>query len=93
MGDSGWHAFLYSNGSMTDLNSLIDPASGWTLHYAFAINDSGQIVGTGNNSLRQAHAFLLTPTPEPSTLALLAAGAGSLLLMAWRRRKLSFRGR
>ena len=30
--------------------------------------------------------FLLTPTPEPSTIALLVAGAACLLAFAWRRR-------
>jgi probable HAF family extracellular repeat protein len=55
-------AFLYSSGTMTDLNSLINPGSGWTLTQATAINDSGQIIGTGyyggGVSLR---GFLLTP--------------------------------
>ena len=45
-------AFLYSNGTMTDLNSLIDPACGWTLLDAYAINDSGQIVGTARKCER-----------------------------------------
>lgn len=31
--------------------------------------------------------WLLTATPEPSTIALLASGAASLLVLAWRRRK------
>src|SRR5215510_455786 len=52
------HAFLYSGGAMTDLNSLIDTNSGWTLNVAFAINDNGQIVGRGFNSSRQENAFL-----------------------------------
>jgi len=62
------HAFIYKDGLISDLNTLINPLSGWTLKEAFAINDSGQIAGYGLNSLGQEHAFLLTPigVPEPS---------------------------
>jgi probable HAF family extracellular repeat protein len=57
------NAFLFSgNGSMQDLNSLIDPASGWSLNSATGINELGQIVGSGILG-SNAHAFLLTPVP------------------------------
>jgi len=46
---------------MKDLNALIAPNSGWTLEFAFAINDNGQITGRGSIN-GQEHAFLLTPT-------------------------------
>lgn len=58
-------AFLYSNGVMSDLNNMIDPASGWTLKEAFGINDSGQIAGYGINGLGQEHAILLNPISLP----------------------------
>jgi len=46
--DSGArHAFLYQDGQMTDLNTLIPPDSGWRLSEAQDINDKGRIVGTG----------------------------------------------
>jgi probable HAF family extracellular repeat protein len=55
-------AFIYSDGAMTDLNTLIPPDSGF-LEHATGINDAGQIVGMGfgfgGDSNR--HAFLLTP--------------------------------
>ena len=38
---------------MTDLNSLIDPDSGWALGNATAINDNGWIVGVGDQSRRE----------------------------------------
>ena len=82
-------AFIYRNGTMQTLNSLVDPSFfPWTFEEATGINDVGQIAAYGINSSGQTHAFLLTPTPEPSTLALLGIGAVSLLACAWRRRKL-----
>ena len=56
-----FHAFLYSNGSMWDLNNLIDPASGWEITQARAINNVGQIVGYGQNQSGEVRAFLLNP--------------------------------
>jgi probable HAF family extracellular repeat protein len=78
------HAFLYSGVVMQDLNNLIP--SGWTLEDATGINDKGQICGYGINSTGQQDVFLLTPTPEPGTLDLLAAGTAGLLACVWRRR-------
>jgi len=55
-------AFVWQNGAMTDLNSLIPGGSGWVLRIATGINDNGQITGTGTVGGQQ-HAFLLTPNP------------------------------
>jgi probable HAF family extracellular repeat protein len=41
------HAFIWENGTMTDLNDLIPPNTGWVLVSATAINDNGDIVGLG----------------------------------------------
>jgi hypothetical protein len=82
------HAFIYHNGAITDLNSLIDASLGWELIYATDINDRGQIVGYGLVN-GQGHAFLLSPVPEPSTAIIV--GAAVLYVIASRRRsKLSF---
>jgi probable HAF family extracellular repeat protein len=56
-------AFLYENGVMIDLNSLID-TPGWVLTQAYAINSSGEIVGSGMlNGVE--HAFLAIDPPGP----------------------------
>jgi probable HAF family extracellular repeat protein len=55
-----YHAFVYSNGKMQDLNKLIPAGSGWVLSTAYSVNDAGQIVGYGTHN-KQQRAFLLTP--------------------------------
>jgi probable HAF family extracellular repeat protein len=40
-------AYLWQNGTMADLNTLLPANSGWELTGAFFINDKSQIVGTG----------------------------------------------
>jgi probable HAF family extracellular repeat protein len=57
------HGFIWEDGKMADLNSLIPEDSGWFLQVVSGINDRGQIVGQGINSATgQNHAFLLNPT-------------------------------
>ena len=79
MGIVNRHAFLYSNGIMTDLNSLIDPNLQLTLTAATATNDLGQIVANGDDN----RAYLLTPVPEPGAWALF--GVSGLLWLEERR--------
>ncbi|MDX2000567.1 MAG: hypothetical protein SF066_22835 [Thermoanaerobaculia bacterium] len=66
--ESGWivgftnGATLWTNtGQRYDLNTLIE-TEGWDLASASAINDQGQIVGTGYHN-GEIRAFLLTPKP------------------------------
>jgi probable HAF family extracellular repeat protein len=84
-GSSLSHAYIY-DGTMRDLNGLIDPTSGWVLQDANDINDAGWIVGYGTLN-GQGSAFLAIPTPEPSALLLLIAGAASLAVYSLSRRK------
>lgn len=68
---TAYHAFVYGDGTMIDLNSVIDPASTWYLKYAGAINDSGAIVGLGYSPSRQWSGYMLTPIDRPyASLAL-----------------------
>jgi probable HAF family extracellular repeat protein len=79
------HAFLYKNGPLIDLNSLLDSSgTGWTLQGASAINNNGQIVGVGINPLGQSEGFLLKPVPLPGAVWLF--GSGLLTLLGWRMR-------
>jgi probable HAF family extracellular repeat protein len=47
VGVAGSRAFLWTNGIITDLNTLISADSGWQLASATDINDAGQIIGAG----------------------------------------------
>lgn len=59
------HAFLYTSAAgMVNLNSLIDPQSGWELLVGNAINDAGQIAGVGRIN-GERHAILLNPVGSP----------------------------
>lgn len=98
------HAFVWlpngtnqQEGTMFDLNTLLDPATGagWIIQSARAINDRGQIVGIGIydpdgpfGARERVRAVLLTPVPEPSSWALLAASAALSLVVFSRGRML-----
>ncbi len=60
---SASRAFVWTpSDGMKDLNDLIPAGSDWVLSSALAINNRGQIVGSGFHSGRR-RAFLLTPVP------------------------------
>lgn len=96
-GNLATHAFLYRNGIMLDLNSLLSPIdSGWTLTAAYAINGTGDILATGvldsqdyavelNPAGTQRSRFVSASIPinTPEPVALCAAGL-AFLVIAWR---------
>ncbi|MCU1263086.1 MAG: hypothetical protein JWO80_5971 [Bryobacterales bacterium] len=55
-------AFLWRNGKMTDLNTLVPGGSPLFLLFATGINSRGDIVGFGVTSAGDLHAFLATPS-------------------------------
>jgi probable HAF family extracellular repeat protein len=81
--------FLWDNGVMYNLNSLIGPGSVYAISDAVAINASGQIAADACNTVTKAcGVVLLTPNaaavPEPSTLFM---GGIGLLALGWTRRR------
>lgn len=68
--------FLYEEGAMVALDTLIDPTSGWTIIDARSINDAQQIAGTAcmAGSCYAVRLDLVSPVPEPDAAAMLIAG-------------------
>ena len=58
---TGPHAFVWQDGVLTDLNTVIPSDSPLHLLFAETINDSGEIAGAGVTSSGEMHAFLATP--------------------------------
>ena len=85
---SSYHAVVWEpNGTPVDLNTLIDPSSGWNLLYAYSISGDDWVSGvaqyTPDASTTYTRDFLLqlpaTLVPEPSMLALAGLGGPTLL--------------
>lgn len=92
-GGFGARAFLYENGSMVDLNTLVDLPAGWHLSTAWDINDLGQIVGDALDADGMPHAFLLNPVPEPSSIMLAGLALTGLVVLVSRRGRSAPRSR
>jgi probable HAF family extracellular repeat protein len=61
-GDSGCRAFLWQDGAMTDLNSLVPLQNGIVLTHAMDINDDGVITGRAfNSNTGELQAYVATP--------------------------------
>lgn len=85
--DHSLFGFVYADGVMRNLNSLIDPALGWEVRDAVGINDAGQIAAWGCRG-EECSGLLLelaSPVPEPQAMGMLLTGL-ALLGAAWRRR-------
>jgi probable HAF family extracellular repeat protein len=54
------NAFIFKNGTTTNLNSLVSSNTGYTITHATAINNRGQIVGSATRN-GESRAVLLTP--------------------------------
>jgi probable HAF family extracellular repeat protein len=63
--DGQYVAFLWQNGRLSDLNSLLPGGTGWTLMRAWDIDENGVIVGEGLFG-GQARAFMLAPATATS---------------------------
>lgn len=74
--------FVWRDGTITDLNTLIDPSTGFYVWSAEAINDKGWIVGNGyyTSSSSNRMLFILKPTGASMAFPMLpdpASPAGS----------------
>jgi probable HAF family extracellular repeat protein len=64
-GFSNFHAWVYIDGVVTNLNTLIPAGTGLHIAYANAINNQGQIAATAFDAQGRYHAVLLTPGEGP----------------------------
>src|SRR4051812_41619600 len=79
-GNGSVHAYVFSGGKLTDLNSEIVGIQDWTLAYADAINDRGQIVGVGSRpGVVGDVGYVLTPLADVTPPELSAASNVSKL--------------
>lgn len=81
-GNGAPHAFLYTDGRLTDLNKLLPADSGWTLREATGINDAGQIVGNAYwHSMGRG--FLLTPQSFTAPSLRIEFATDGSLALSW----------
>lgn len=64
-GDQAFHAFLYEDGVMHDLNDLIAPDGRWQLIQALGINTRGDIIAIGHRDGVDGAVLLKRRVPFP----------------------------
>ena len=85
------HAFEWDPKTrvMNDLNDRIPYNSGWTLFYAWGVNDAGQIAGSGahQTEFSENRGFVMSPDANPSLVTLKASPAtvtrGGIIEVRW----------
>jgi probable HAF family extracellular repeat protein len=75
---NGHFSFLVSDGVTYNLNQLLPANSGLYVDTVYDIDDSAQITGTVCGPGKGCFAMLLSPVPEPASMAMLLAGLGLL---------------
>jgi len=85
-----YHAFIYRDGNMFDINNLVSTNSGYVMANAFGINNSDQILcwGTADDGI-SFHTFIVQ-APEPSVCSLVAASG--IAWFVYRRKRRIRRG-
>lgn len=91
MGNLGGHTFgIFTTDAMDPLIKIGDPLDGSTVAGInlgpHGLNDNGQLVFSALLANGSSGVYLLSPVPEPSSLALLAVGAACIAAGALRRR-------
>ena len=81
-------AFLWRNGKMHDLNTLIVGNSPLYLLTGCSINSSGEITGLGATSTGEIHTYLATPTRSAATSESRSQGVISPMVLSEDARKL-----
>ena len=75
-------AFLWENGVMTDLNTLIVGDSPLCLMSGCSINSRGEITGLGLTSTGEIHTYLATPTQGVANSGSTSQGAISRRILS-----------
>ena len=74
--------FLYQNGALVELTTLVDAAdAGWTITRAVGINEAGQIIAVGTRGGAQ-YAIVLEPTVTTCSAISIIVPAGSAIFGA-----------
>jgi probable HAF family extracellular repeat protein len=81
--------FISQGGGLVDLNTLIDPALGWQIGGAIAINDNGQILAYACRDFQctNVRLDLASAVPEPEAAGMFLFGLLALAAVRRRRKK------